>query len=80
VKTPMDVAPQASGLYNDDDIIGRVPMGRFATPDDVAAAIAFLANPAESGFVNGHALSVDGGWFADGSWEGLRKSKQPRQR
>jgi NAD(P)-dependent dehydrogenase (short-subunit alcohol dehydrogenase family) len=79
VKTPMDIAPQASGLYTDDDITGRVPMGRFATADDVAAAIAFLADPAESGFVNGHALSVDGGWFADGGWEGLRKSKQPRQ-
>ncbi|MGH9693983.1 MAG: SDR family NAD(P)-dependent oxidoreductase, partial [Bryobacteraceae bacterium] len=79
VKTPMDIAPQASGLYRDEDITGRVPMGRFATPDDIAAAIAFLANPAESGFVNGHALSVDGGWFADGGWEALRKSKQPRQ-
>lgn len=79
VKTPMDVAPQAAGLYSDDDITGRVPMGRFATPGDIAAAIAFLADPAESGFVNGHALSVDGGWFADGSWEALRKSKQPRQ-
>jgi NAD(P)-dependent dehydrogenase (short-subunit alcohol dehydrogenase family) len=80
VKTPMDVAPQAAGLYSDDDITGRVPMGRFATPSDIAAAIAFLADPAESGFVNGHALSVDGGWFADGSWEALRKSKQPRPR
>ena len=72
VKTPMDAAPQAAGLYNDRDIEGRVPMGRFATPDDVAAAIAFLADPAESGFINGHTLSVDGGWFADGSWESLR--------
>lgn len=72
VKTPMDVGPQASGLYSDSDIISRVPMGRFATPDDVAAAIAFLADPAQSGFINGHTLSVDGGWFADASWESLR--------
>lgn len=72
VKTPMDVGPQEAGLYRDADIEGRVPMGRFAAPDDVAAAIAFLADPAQSGFVNGHALSVDGGWFADGSWETLR--------
>lgn len=50
-------------------------MARFATPGDIAAAIAFLADPAESGFVNGHALSVDGGWFADGSWASLRRSK-----
>jgi NAD(P)-dependent dehydrogenase (short-subunit alcohol dehydrogenase family) len=72
VKTPMDVAPQAAGLYADSDIEGRVPMGRFASPDDVASAICFLADPAESGFINGHALSVDGGWFADASWETLR--------
>ncbi len=72
VKTPMDTGPQKAGLYQDSDIEGRVPMGRFATPDDVASAIAFLADPAKSGFVNGHALSVDGGWFADASWESLR--------
>ena len=72
VKTPMDVAPQAAGLYSDSDITGRVPMARFATPDDIASAIAFLADPAQSGFINGHTLSVDGGWFADASWESLR--------
>jgi NAD(P)-dependent dehydrogenase (short-subunit alcohol dehydrogenase family) len=72
VKTPMDVEPQAAGLYRDSDITARVPMGRFAMPDDVASAIAFLADPAQSGFINGHTLSVDGGWFADGSWDSLR--------
>lgn len=72
VKTPMDVAPQTAGLYTDSDIVGRVPMARFATPDDIASAIAFLADPAQSGFINGHTLSVDGGWFGDGSWESLR--------
>jgi NAD(P)-dependent dehydrogenase (short-subunit alcohol dehydrogenase family) len=72
VKTPMDVGPQAAGLYSDSDITGRVPMGRFATPDDIASAIAFLADPEQSGFINGHTLSVDGGWFADASWESLR--------
>jgi NAD(P)-dependent dehydrogenase (short-subunit alcohol dehydrogenase family) len=72
VKTPMDTGPQAAGLYTDKDIIGRVPMGRFAMPEDVANAIAFLADPAQSGFINGHTLSVDGGWFADASWETLR--------
>src|SRR5258706_81457 len=42
------------------------------TPDDIAQAIAFLGDPAQSSFVNGHALSVDGGWASDGSWESLR--------
>ncbi len=72
VKTPMDTGPQEQGLYNDRDIIGRVPMGRFASPEDIANAIAFLADPEQSGFINGHTLSVDGGWFADASWETLR--------
>lgn len=72
VKTPMDDSAQDAGLYADSDITGRVPMARFATPDDVAQAVAFLADPAHSSFVNGHALSVDGGWASDGSWESLR--------
>jgi len=72
VKTEMDVADQAGGSYTDADITGRVPMGRFASPDDIANAIAFLANEKQSAFINGHALAVDGGWTADGSWETLR--------
>jgi NAD(P)-dependent dehydrogenase (short-subunit alcohol dehydrogenase family) len=76
VKTEMDDSAQDAGLYGDDDIVGQVPMGRFASPDDIAAAIAFLADPAKSGFVNGAALSVDGGWAADASWTALRLSKR----
>jgi len=76
VKTEMDVADQAGGSYTDADITGRIPMARFASPDDIARAIAFLADGEESGFVNGHALSVDGGWSSDGSWESLRMRKR----
>jgi len=72
VKTEMDVADQAGGGYTDDDITGRVPMARFAGPDDIARAILFLADPSQSGFVNGQALAIDGGWTADGSWQSLR--------
>jgi NAD(P)-dependent dehydrogenase (short-subunit alcohol dehydrogenase family) len=76
VKTEMDVADQAGGSYTDGDIVGRVPMARFASPDDIARAIAFLADDNESSFINGHALAVDGGWTADGSWESLRLRKR----
>jgi NAD(P)-dependent dehydrogenase (short-subunit alcohol dehydrogenase family) len=72
VKTEMDTADQAGGSYSDQDIISRVPMGRFASPDDIARAIAFLADPVESAFINGHTLVVDGGWTADASWDSLR--------
>jgi len=74
VKTEMDATDQAAGLYSDTDITDRIPMGRFASPDDVARAVAFLADSAESAFVNGHTLVVDGGWTADASWESLRLS------
>jgi len=76
VKTEMDAADQAKSVYTDDDITGRIPMARFAQPEDVARAILFLADPAQSGFVNGHALTVDGGWTSDGSWQSLRESKR----
>jgi NAD(P)-dependent dehydrogenase (short-subunit alcohol dehydrogenase family) len=72
VKTDMDAADQAGGGYSDADITCRVPMGRFASPDDIARAVAFLADDEASGFINGHSLVVDGGWTADGSWESLR--------
>jgi len=76
VKTEMDVADQAGGGYNDADIEGVNPMGRFAMPTDIANAILFLADPEKSGFVNGHALAVDGGWTVDGSWQSLRMRKR----
>jgi len=72
VKTEMDAADQGGGTYTDADITGRVPMARFATPQDIAQAIVFLANDEQSGFINGHTLTVDGGWTADGSWQSLR--------
>jgi NAD(P)-dependent dehydrogenase (short-subunit alcohol dehydrogenase family) len=76
VKTEMDVESQAGGHYGDSDITDHVPLGRFAYPDDIAQAVAFLADPERSGFINGVALPVDGGWTADGSWQSLRLSKR----
>jgi NAD(P)-dependent dehydrogenase (short-subunit alcohol dehydrogenase family) len=78
VKTPMDDASQGEGAYGDSDIIDHVPMARFATPDDIAQAVAFLADSSKSGFVNGATLSVDGGWYGDGSWQSLRLGARNR--
>jgi NAD(P)-dependent dehydrogenase (short-subunit alcohol dehydrogenase family) len=72
IKTEMDETDQGSGAYSDADIVNRVPMARFARAEDVAEAIAFLADGERAGFVNGVTLPVDGGWTADGSWENLR--------
>jgi 3-oxoacyl-[acyl-carrier protein] reductase len=43
--------------------IEMTPAGRFGTPEEVAAVIAFLAGP-EAGYVNGAVISVDGGLTA----------------
>ena len=72
VKTEMDHKDQAGGSYTDQDITDHVPMGRFARPHDIAEAIAWLCDDTKSGFVNGIALPVDGGWTSDGSWQSLR--------
>jgi NAD(P)-dependent dehydrogenase (short-subunit alcohol dehydrogenase family) len=72
IKTEMDAKDQGGGAYADADIVDRVPMARFARPEDVAEAIAFLADEERSAFVNGVSLPVDGGWIADASWESLR--------
>jgi len=45
------------------EILGRIPAGRWGTPDDLAGAVVFLCSPAAA-YVNGHALAVDGGWLA----------------
>lgn len=72
IKTEMDIKDMGTGAYTDADIVDRVPMARFAKPGDIAAAIAYLADPQHSGFVNGVSLPVDGGWTADASWNALR--------
>jgi 2-deoxy-D-gluconate 3-dehydrogenase len=44
-------------------ISARIPAGRWATDDDIASAVAWLAGP-DSAYVHGHVLAVDGGWLA----------------
>ena len=45
------------------DVLARIPVGRFGTTADVAAAVLYLASPA-AGLVTGTVLSLDGGWTA----------------
>ena len=45
------------------EILDRIPSGRWGTPKDLAGTVVFLASKA-SDYVNGHTLAVDGGWLA----------------
>lgn len=55
------------GLFADTEKAERIrlmhPLGRFATADDIAAAVAFLASD-DAAFITGQALAVDGGFTA----------------
>lgn len=45
------------------EIQGRIPMGRFALPEDLVGPAIFLASNAAQ-YVTGHVLAVDGGWLS----------------
>lgn len=44
-----------------EQITGRIPMGRLATPADVLGAVRFLLDDGAAGFVTGEVITVDGG-------------------
>jgi NAD(P)-dependent dehydrogenase (short-subunit alcohol dehydrogenase family) len=46
-----------------DFVMGMIPMRELATPEDVAAAVVYLASPAAR-LVTGDSLRIDGGWTA----------------
>jgi 2-deoxy-D-gluconate 3-dehydrogenase len=44
-------------------VLDRIPAGRWGTPDDLKGAVVFLASEASS-YLHGTILCVDGGWLA----------------
>jgi len=54
---------RAAGISDDEierQLKSEIPMGRFAGPEEIAAAAGFLATPA-AGYITGISLPVDGG-------------------
>ena len=52
---------QVLGQETLDELARITPLGRLGTPEDIAAAVCFLAGP-ESGFITGQVLTADGGF------------------
>jgi 2-hydroxycyclohexanecarboxyl-CoA dehydrogenase len=63
IDTPMARAAEARGdLPSFDAVVARTPVRRAGTPDDIAAACAFLCSD-EAGYITGQAINVNGGWY-----------------
>ena len=43
-------------------LVANVPLGRLGTPEDIAAAVGFLASPAAS-YITGTTIHVNGGMY-----------------
>ena len=58
-----NTAPLRADEKRSADILGRIPAGRWGTPEDLQGAVVFLASAA-SEYVNGYTIAVDGGWLS----------------
>jgi NAD(P)-dependent dehydrogenase (short-subunit alcohol dehydrogenase family) len=63
IDTPMVRRAEANGeLPSVDAVAARTPVRRPGTPDDIAAACAFLCSE-EAGYITGQCINVNGGWY-----------------
>jgi 3-oxoacyl-[acyl-carrier protein] reductase len=45
-----------------EEMMKAIPLGKFGTPEDVAAAVSFLASP-EAGYITGQVIHINGGMY-----------------
>ena len=68
IDTPL-AAPVFKNEARYQQILAATPMRRVGRPEEVAAAIAFLASD-DASYITGATLPVDGGMLDNGSWRG----------
>lgn len=63
IETPMSQRAQDHGYLPDTEVIVKmIPVRRMGTPDDIAAACAFLCSD-DAGYINGQTISLNGGRY-----------------
>jgi len=58
-----NTAPLRQDPKRSEEILQRIPAGRWGSPEDLQGVVVFLASEA-SRYVNGYTVAVDGGWLA----------------
>jgi 2-deoxy-D-gluconate 3-dehydrogenase len=58
-----NTAPLRADTQRSNEILGRIPAGRWGEPEDLQGTLVFLASAA-SDYVTGYTIAVDGGWLA----------------
>jgi 3-oxoacyl-[acyl-carrier protein] reductase len=63
--TPGFIETDMTAVLTEDqkaNMLGHIPLKRFGKPEEIAAAVKFLASE-EAGYITGHVLSVNGGMY-----------------
>lgn len=69
VETPLNEWVFERGLADRESFTNRAPMRRFASPEEIADAVAFLASD-DASYIAAEVLTLDGGWLA---WGGIEE-------